>query len=72
MKSFDRLEYALDDIRNEGAPAQRTLRVQMPPSFAVQLAVPILREFHRICAEVDIDSSAPTGSGRRSGTSTSP
>ena len=43
VKSFDRLEYALDDIRNEGAPAQRTLRVQMPPSFAVQLAVPILQ-----------------------------
>ncbi|HLY52709.1 MAG TPA: LysR family transcriptional regulator, partial [Steroidobacteraceae bacterium] len=39
-KSFDRLEYALDDIRNEGTPVQRTLRVQMPPSFAAQLAVP--------------------------------
>jgi DNA-binding transcriptional LysR family regulator len=44
VKSFDRLEYALDDIRNDGAPTQRTLRVQMPPSFAVQLAVPILRD----------------------------
>src|SRR5246127_1528567 len=63
IKSFDRLEYALDDIRNEGAPAQRTLRVQMPPSFAVQLAVPILREFHRICAEVDIDLVSPLGVG---------
>ena len=31
VKSFDRLEYALDDIRNDGAPVQRTLRVQMPP-----------------------------------------
>jgi len=29
-KSFDRLEYAIDDIRNEGVPAQRTLRVRMP------------------------------------------
>jgi DNA-binding transcriptional LysR family regulator len=63
VKSFDRLEYALDDIRNEGAPAQRTLRVQMPPSFAVQLAVPILRDFHRICAEVDIDLVSPLGVG---------
>ena len=62
-KSFDRLEYALDDIRNEGAPAQRTLRVQMPPSFAVQLAVPILRDFHRMCAEVDIDLVSPHGVG---------
>jgi DNA-binding transcriptional LysR family regulator len=62
-KSFDRLEYALDDIRNEGAPAQRTLRVQMAPSFAVQLAVPILRDFHRICAEVDLDLVSPHGVG---------
>ncbi|MGN6452331.1 MAG: LysR substrate-binding domain-containing protein [Steroidobacteraceae bacterium] len=63
VKSFDRLEYALDDIRNEGAPAQRTLRVQMPPSFAVQLAVPILRDFHRLCADVDIDLVSPHGVG---------
>lgn len=62
-KSFDRLEYALDDIRNEGAPAQRTLRVQMAPSFAVQLAVPILRDFHRICAEVEIDIVSPHSVG---------
>jgi DNA-binding transcriptional LysR family regulator len=62
-KSFDRLEYALDDIRNEGAPIQRTLRVQMPPSFAVQLAVPILRDFRRASAEVDIDLISPYGVG---------
>jgi DNA-binding transcriptional LysR family regulator len=63
MKSFDRLEYALDDIRNEGAPVQRTLRVQMPPSFAVQLAVPILRDFRSACTEVDIDLISPYGVG---------
>jgi DNA-binding transcriptional LysR family regulator len=64
VKSFDRLEYALDDIRNEGAPAQRTLRVQMAPSFAVQLAVPILRDFRRTTgAEVDIDLISPYGVG---------
>ena len=63
VKSFDRLEYALEDIRKEGAPAQRTLRVQMAPSFAVQLAVPILRDFHRICPEVDIDLISPLGVG---------
>jgi DNA-binding transcriptional LysR family regulator len=63
VKSFDRLEYALDDIRKEGAPTQRTLRVQMAPSFAVQLAVPILRDFHRLCAEVDIDLISPHGVG---------
>jgi DNA-binding transcriptional LysR family regulator len=63
VKSFDRLEYALDDIRNEGAPVQRTLRVQMPPSFAVQLAVPILRDFRRLSTEVDIDLISPYGVG---------
>jgi DNA-binding transcriptional LysR family regulator len=63
IKSFDRLEYALDDIRNEGAPAQRTLRVQMPPSFAVQLAVPILQDFRRVCVDVDIDLISPHGVG---------
>ena len=63
VKSFDRLEYALDDISNEGAPAQRTLRVQMPPSFAVQLAIPILRDFRRTSTEVDIDLVSPYGVG---------
>src|SRR5579864_3401552 len=63
VKSFDRLEYALDDIRNEGAPMHRTLRVQMPPSFAVQLAVPILRDFRQASTEVDIDLISPYGVG---------
>src|SRR6202046_2608726 len=63
MKSFDRLEYALDDIRNDGATSLRTLRVQMPPSFAVHLAVPILRDFRRAAAEVEIDLVSPSGVG---------
>jgi DNA-binding transcriptional LysR family regulator len=60
MKSFDRLEYALDDIRNDGSTTLRTLRVQMPPSFAVHLAVPILRDFRRAAAEVEIDLVSPS------------
>jgi DNA-binding transcriptional LysR family regulator len=63
MKSFDRLEYALDDIRNDGSPTLRTLRVQMPPSFAVHLAVPILRDFRREAAEVEIDLVSYYGVG---------
>jgi DNA-binding transcriptional LysR family regulator len=63
MKSFDRLEFALDDIRNEGATGVRTLRVQMPPSFAVHMAVPILRDFRRAAAEVEIDLVSPYGVG---------
>ncbi len=63
MKSFDRLEYALDDLRNDGAPALRTLRVQMPPSFALHLAVPILRDFRRVVSEVEIDLVSPSSVG---------
>ena len=63
MKSFDRLEYAIDDIRNDGSATLRTLRVQMPPSFAVHLAVPILRDFRRAAAEVEIDLVSPSGVG---------
>src|ERR1700685_254878 len=63
MKSFDRLEYALDDIRNESTTTLRTLRVQMPPSFAAHLAVPILRDFRRAAAEVEIDLVSPYGVG---------
>jgi DNA-binding transcriptional LysR family regulator len=63
MKSFDRLEYALDDIRNDGATTLRTLRVQMPPSFALHLAVPILRDFRRAAADVEIDLVSYYGVG---------
>jgi DNA-binding transcriptional LysR family regulator len=63
MKSFDRLEFALDDIRNDGSAALRTLRVQMPPSFAAHLAVPILRDFRRAAAEVEIDLVSYYGVG---------
>ena len=62
-KSLDRLEYSLDEIRNAGAPTLRTLRVQMPPSFAVHLAVPILRDFRRANREVEIDLVSPYGVG---------
>jgi len=63
MKSFDRLEYALDDIRNDGSTTLRTLRVQMPPSFAVHLAVPILRDFRHAAEEVQIDLVSSYGGG---------
>ncbi len=62
-KSLDRLEYSLDEIRHAGAPTLRTLRVQMPPSFAVHLAVPILRDFRRANREVEIDLVSPYGVG---------
>lgn len=63
VKAFDRLEYSLDEIRGAGAPTLRTLRVQMPPSFAVHLAVPILRDFRRANSEIEIDLVSPYGVG---------
>jgi DNA-binding transcriptional LysR family regulator len=62
-KSFDRLEYALDDIRNDGTSVLRTLRVQMPPTFAAHLAVPILRDFRHTAPDVEIDLVSPYGVG---------
>jgi DNA-binding transcriptional LysR family regulator len=62
-KSFDRLEHSLDEIRAAKAPTLRTLRVQMPPSFAVHLAAPLLRDFRRANQEVEIDLISPYGVG---------
>jgi DNA-binding transcriptional LysR family regulator len=62
-RSFDRLEYALDDIMNDAAPTQRTLRVQIPPSFAAYHAVPIMRDFRREISDVEIDLVSPYGVG---------
>ena len=63
IKSFDRLEYSLDDIRNAGRRRLRTLHVQMPPSFAVRLAVPVLRDFRRANPDIELDLVSPYGVG---------
>jgi DNA-binding transcriptional LysR family regulator len=62
-KSFDRIEQSLNDIVHEGGGKARTLRVQLPPTFAHLLAVPILREFRRVCPDVflDIESAHNVG-----------
>ena len=62
-KSLDRLQYAIDDIRHEGAPARRTLRVHMPASVAVHLGIPMLRDFRRRSAELDIELVSYPGNG---------
>jgi DNA-binding transcriptional LysR family regulator len=63
IKSLDGLELALNNVRRQDAPTLRTLRVQMPPSFATHLAVPILRDFRRASADVEIDVVSPYGVG---------
>ncbi|HUZ63827.1 MAG TPA: LysR family transcriptional regulator [Acetobacteraceae bacterium] len=60
-KSFDRMEQALNDIVAEGGGRARKLRVLMPPSFAHQFAVPILRDLRAECPDIILDiESAPT------------
>lgn len=58
-KSFDRLEHVLKDIIKDGAAPRQVLRLQIPPSFAHHLAVPILRDFHSACPEIMLEVSSP-------------
>lgn len=44
-RSFDRIDQALGEIIKERGIPKRVLRVGLPPTFAHQLAVPILRDF---------------------------
>jgi DNA-binding transcriptional LysR family regulator len=66
-KSFDRLEQALNEIICDGGSGVRTLRVLMPPTFAHQMAVPILRDLRRECPDIvlDIASQSSTGAPQR-------
>jgi DNA-binding transcriptional LysR family regulator len=66
-RAFDRLEHAIDEIRDARARRLRTLRVQMPPSFAEHLFVPVLHEFRETNPEVEIDLVSPYGIGPPSG-----
>lgn len=56
-KAFDRLEQALNAIR-DGETGGRTLRIHMPPSLLQQMALPILRDFRREFPELMIDVSS--------------
>ena len=58
-KSFDRIEQALNDIVHDGGTRTRSLRVQLPPTFAHRQAVPILREFRSVCPDVILDIESP-------------
>jgi DNA-binding transcriptional LysR family regulator len=58
-KSFDRMELALNDIVHDRGARARTIRVQMPTSFAHLLAVPILREFRAAYPQIVLDIESP-------------
>jgi DNA-binding transcriptional LysR family regulator len=54
-RSFDRLDGALGDIIQERGAPRRMLRVALPPTFAAQLAIPILRDFRSAFPELAIE-----------------
>ncbi len=55
--SFDRIEQALNDVVRDGG-GLRTLRLQLPPSFAQKMAVPILQGFRREFPDIFVDISS--------------
>ncbi len=61
-KSFDRIDHALGEIVAERGTPQRVLRIALPPTFAHQLAVPILRGFRADHPELALEIvSTPSG-----------
>jgi LysR family glycine cleavage system transcriptional activator len=55
--SFDRIEQALNDVVRGGG-GLRTLRLQLPPSFAQKLALPILHGFRKEFPDIFVDFSS--------------
>jgi LysR family glycine cleavage system transcriptional activator len=55
--SFDRIEQALNDVVRAGGGV-RTLRLQLPPSFAQKLALPILQGFRKDFPDIFVDFSS--------------
>ena len=55
--SFDRIEQALNDVVRGGGGV-RTLRLQLPPTFAQKMAVPILQKFRTDFPDIFVDFSS--------------
>lgn len=63
-RGFDRIDGALGAIIAERGTPRRMLRLALPPSFALQLAVPILRDFRAEHPEIAIEiGSRAAGEG---------
>jgi len=62
-KAFDRIETALGDVVSDAGVRRRTLRVRMPPTFAHQFAVEIVREFRRDWPDLNLEVESPHGVG---------
>ncbi|MBL8574416.1 MAG: LysR family transcriptional regulator [Hyphomicrobiaceae bacterium] len=65
-KAFDRIDEQLDEIVRERGTPRRALRVNLPATFAHQLAVPILKDFRAEFPDIAIDiDTLPTLGGDR-------
>lgn len=60
-KGFDRIDQALQDISGADGQRQRKLRINLPPSFAMKLTVPLLTDFRRSFPDVLLEVSTPYG-----------
>lgn len=54
-KSFDRIDVVLDEIIQRPGPHRHHLAVYLPPSFAMQLAVPLLSDFRVSFPEISLE-----------------
>lgn len=61
-KSFDRIENALNAIRENSMPG-RAMRLHVPPTLLNQLFMPILGDFHREFPDIRIDVSSANVTG---------
>lgn len=59
-KGFDRIEQALREVGQKDGQ-KRKLRINLPPSFAMKLTVPLLTDFRRSFPEVLLEVSTPYG-----------
>ena len=60
-KGFDRIEQALKEVCAPDEQRQRKLRINLPPSFAMKLTVPLLTDFRRSFPDVLLEVSTPYG-----------
>lgn len=54
-KSFDRIDTVLDAIIQRPGPHRAILAVYLPPTFALQLAVPILSDFRAAFPDISLE-----------------
>ncbi len=62
-RAFDRIEHSMNAILHDGGSRVRSLRLQLPPTFAHLLAVPMLREFRASFPDLILDIDSVNGIG---------